>query len=160
MDSEQELVPLTKEEAAQQVNIKPMPQSSRLIVVETVYYQPMEGQPTTMLGEQGHRFVRQLDSDEEPYQRKKVATLEWQPLDRGWIETECSCLLIRNDLPSLDETPDPNNVIEVSFNTCADDGVLLIYPDESLRVCLLKLSSLRIRGRSEGLRYTLAIIPK
>jgi hypothetical protein len=69
--------------------------NSTLTVVDIIYYQPVNDSPITVLGD-ATRFSRKLDSNEDPYERRKVATEDWKPLDFGWID-KGGMLVIRNN---------------------------------------------------------------
>jgi hypothetical protein len=65
---------------------------AHLVVVETVYHQQGKYQPTCTES----RFGRPLESKDQPYVRRLMATEEWQKLDFGWIKRP-GMLVIQND---------------------------------------------------------------
>jgi hypothetical protein len=135
---------------------------SRLSVVEMVYHQPFGGPPTTALSD-GIRFTRELESNEQPYERHKVAKEEWQQLDCGWIE-QCGMLLIKNDEGQFfvnptkeDRTTVSEKVIDVTYD--ALNPHYYILPGESMRVCPVNAGDLRIRCRKGTAKYTIYMVP-
>ena len=140
-----------------------VPTKSRLTVVENVYHQPAEGFPTTAMGD-ASRFHRELDSDEQPYERHKVAKDGWEPLDCGWVD-RCGMLLVRNDEGHFSVNPTAEQVaevlrrvIEISFGD--DEGRILVPPTETCRFYPVDVKQLQLRCREGTARYTLYLIPE
>ena len=147
------------------------PVRSRLTIVETIYHQPADGFPSTLLGD-AVRFNHELQSDEQPYERHKFAREQWEPLDCGWIE-RAGLLLIRNDEGRFSVNPTPEQrtevnrrVIELTFASSLVIGeatrreCLLIPPGETYPFLPSDASQLRLRCREGTARYTLCLIPE
>jgi len=140
------------------------PTRSRLVVVENVYHQPADGFPTTAMGDTS-RFHRELDSDEHPYERHKVAKGEWEPIDHGWVD-RCGMLLVRNDEGHFSVNPTAeqvaevlSRVIEVSFCDSQTPSIL-VPPTETCRFYPTDVKQMRLRCREGTARYTLYLIPE
>lgn len=138
-------------------------QSSRLVVVESVYHQPADGPPTTATGDIV-RFGRDLASDEQPYERHKVVKESWEPLDCGWID-RCGMLLLRNDEGHFAINPTPEQreaamrrVIELSFD--GEHSAISVPPRESCRFYPADAGNIRLRCREGSARYTVHLTPE
>jgi hypothetical protein len=139
-------------------------------VVDVIYHQPVDLPPTTMLGD-AVRFSRELESDEQPYERRMLATENWKPLDCGWI-SEVGMLLLRNDEGFFSVRPTPEQraevalrVIELAFSstfvTPGSDGErILVPPGESCRFFPKDAKSLRVRCCSGRAQYTISLAPR
>lgn len=144
----------------------------RLTVVETVYFQPVEGEGAAT----ETRFSRWLKSrDEQPcmrsYRGKQVATQDWVLLEGLWVE-HCGQLVITNDEgkgllvnPSAEEQElISHRVLEVGlFHPVTPNTPLafaIIPPGESARFYPANLAGLRLRCREGTARYTVAAYPE
>lgn len=154
------------------------PRKSRITVVDMVYHQPADLPPTTMLGD-AMRFSRELESDEQPYERRLLATEDWKPLDCGWI-SKVGMLLLRNDEGFFSVRPTPEQraevalrVIEITFDYCLNPSdsplcsstdpygrCILVPPGESCRFFPEDAKSLRVRCRSGRAQYTISLSPR
>lgn len=139
------------------------PLHNRLTVVDSVYYQPTDGSPTTAMGD-ASRFSRELQSDEQPYERHKLAKDGWEPLDHGWID-RCGMLVLRNDEGHFAVNPTPEQraavferVIEVSFGD--DKCRILVPPLETCRFYPDDVCCMQLRCRTGTARYTLYLVPE
>ncbi len=57
---------------------------SRVVVVESVYHQPIDGAPIITES----KYVRVLDSDEQPYGPRRIKVHgDWTQLKTGWLTT-------------------------------------------------------------------------
>jgi len=132
-------------------------------VVDNVYHQVPDGPPSTVGGD-ASRFSRELDSDEQVYERHKVAKNEWEPLDCGWID-KCGMLVVRNDEGHFAVNPTEEQrkevyrrIVEVSF-----DGVksrIQVPPQETCRFYPTDVKSIFLRCREGNARYTLCLVPE
>jgi hypothetical protein len=133
-------------------------------VVDMTYFQPVDGSPTTAF-EEGVRFTREIESDEQPYTRRKVATEEWQALDHGWVE-KCGMMLVRNNegrFYAVNPTPEQRaeadkRVIEISFNGV--DVHLVVRPTEVIRFSPVDVRQIKLRCRHDTAKYELYLIPE
>ena len=143
--------------------IGPIPaMRARLVVVESVYHQSPDGQPTSAEG----AYARQLDTDEQPYARKCKATEEWRPLDCGWLD-RASMLHVVNEegrflvQPTDAEREEVNRkLIELAVSV---QGSLTpfaeIPPHETARFRPVDPKALRVRCRSGAAKFTLTLFP-
>jgi hypothetical protein len=146
------------------------PVRGRLTVVGSIYHQPADGFPSTLLGD-AVRFHHELQSDEQPYERHKIAKEQWEPLDCGWVE-KTGMLLIRNDEGhfAVNPTPEQQNevgqrVIEVVFSSSLTLGnpsgeCLLVPPGETYSFYPSDATQLRLRCREGVARYTICLVPE
>jgi hypothetical protein len=119
-----------------------------LTVVETVYHQQLGDQPLPVTT----RFVRNLSSQEQPYVRKLTLGPEWVPLDTGWI-TEASYVIIANEgngpitkNPTDEQIQEEaNRLIDISFMGEDPHPCMTIPSGESLRMCPVDLTMIKIR---------------
>lgn len=140
------------------------PINNRMTVVENIYYQPINDSPITILG-RANIFSTNIESNESPYERHRVATPKWEVLDSGWIDTVGGVLVLRNEegkfthYPSLEEKEKlAAKVLEISF-----DGVnasISVLPSETCRLRLINLKQVYLHSRSEPVKYTLALLPE
>jgi len=135
---------------------------SRLVVVETAYYQPINESPLAVES----RYSRELETDEQLYQRFKVATEKWEALDKGWIGSHPGLLLIQNTegqnlqlKPTKEEKKElSQHVLELSLEN-NPTMAWLIPPGESMRAYPSDISSLLIRCQKGTAKYTLTLFP-
>ena len=144
--------------------IGPIPaMRARLVVVESVYHQMPDGQPTTA---QAPPHVCELETDEQPYARKYKATEEWRPLDCGWLD-RASMLHVVNEegrflvQPTDAEREEVNRkVIELAVSV---QGSLTpfaeIPPHETARFRPVDPKALRVRCRHGATKFTLTLFP-
>ncbi len=137
---------------------------SRVTVVETVYHQHA-GESATSIES---RFARNLETQEQLYQRRLKIGKSWTPLDCGWLE-EVSMLVIHNEEgqnllvhPTPEEKEKTNaKVIEVSHTPNPNNNTSwIIPPGESMRACPASIRDLYLRCRCGEARVTLNAIPK
>lgn len=130
---------------------------SRIVVVETLYHQPMDGSSPTSVD---NRYGRMLETDEQPYTRLMKIDGIWRELDPGWLKAQVETgavgmLLLRN------EEKDKDAIVEVAFGT---PPVVFssLPPGESLRLpCVQNLDKFRVRTRaSRPLKVTLHLLPR
>lgn len=139
------------------------PARTLLTVVDTVYHQPAGGSPVTVLGD-ACRFHRELISDEQVYERRRVIGQEWVQIDCGWVE-RCGMLVVRNLEGQFSVLPTPEQreavgrrVLELSFdgNTCH----IQVPPQESCRFYPSDARLIYIRCREGSARYTVGLVPE
>jgi len=142
-----------------QIKLSPLAKD-RLVVVETIYYQPVEANPITLLGDTS-RYSRELLSSEQPYERHKVAKENWEKLDKGWINN-CGLFILRNDEGKFSYNPTPvqileasGRIIEISFNDSTPS--ILVPPGETCRFYPFD-DKIWIRSQKITARYTLCLI--
>jgi hypothetical protein len=142
-----------------------VPDKDRLTVVETVYHQSSQGFPTVALGDTT-RFSRELASDEQPYERHKVAGEKWQPLDCGWIDS-AGMLVIRNDEGHFAVNPTPEQkaemfnkrIVELSFD--GEHPVIQVPPTETCRFYPSNnIDQIKIRCKEGKTRYSIYLMPE
>lgn len=138
----------------------PQKPRARLTVVEMVYYQAPGEQPESYTC----NFCRELLSEEQPYQRKKLATEEWKPLDFGWVDVAGQLVITNDEGKNRQVTPSPEElavlaekVIQVS--TFATDFYWKVPPGESMRAYPSD-HKLFIRCTKGTARYTITVIPE
>jgi hypothetical protein len=130
---------------------------AQLTVVETVYYQPLDEQPTAVQS----RYTRPLTSDAQPYSRTLEATESWQPLDVGWIEG-AAVVILHNDegkFPRVRPTVEERQaaaakVLEVGRGGAAD---WLIPPGASMRALAAQPGQLQVRCQAGTAKFTLTL---
>lgn len=135
---------------------------ARMTVVETVSYSPPNEESVGF----DSRFGKLLKTTEQPYMRRTVIGVGWQPLDLGWLkDKEVAMIMIYNleSLRGLARQPTEKQkseilekVIEVSFSKKKDE-LFLIYAGESAR--FLPSGTIYLRSRSGESRYKVAVIP-
>jgi hypothetical protein len=140
--------------------------NSRITVVETVYHQPGDMQPSSV----SPRFTRWLGSDEQPYIRTITLTEEWVALDQGWLKGQCGMVVIENEeskrltfIPTPDEQDEIEaRVIEVGYRGHKDQGggSFLVYPRENLRITPSDPDRIELRCRQGKARCTLHVYPR
>lgn len=132
----------------------------RLTVRDHIYHLPFEGRSFSV----EHPFERALGTHEQVYERSQRATLEWKPLDLGWVE-HVGMVFIRNDAGlNLQRKPSTAEksaialqVLELRFDD--SKGVWLIPPGESMHGTPDNARRLEVRGHVAGSKYTIAVIP-
>jgi hypothetical protein len=146
------------EEISGMPKISPPPKN-RLTVVETVYHQVSGEQPQSVES----RFDRELQSDEQMYQRCKVATEEWQPLDLGWVPDPGTIVIENNEgiLQQVNPTPEQQEELAKKILVLSQDSGLgfEVRPGESFRFSHDAPGVLLLRCRSGSARYRISVIP-
>lgn len=136
--------------------------NSRIVVVEKIYHQLQGEQPIGC----EHQYSQELRTDEQPYERRCVATEEWQPLDCGWLE-DVSMLHIVNEEgqfkqvnPTDEERAEAaKKILEVGHYLPHECSDWLILPGQSMRGCPMTAGQLHIRCRSGKACYRLRFYP-
>lgn len=130
----------------------------RVIVVEQVTYQG--GEPT--LGFSQPPYSRDVQSDEQPYQRVMTIGEEWQLLDFGWIKDNCGMLLVANKRPqrSTYPTPDEARAVEDAVIEFTVGGLVFGYVPvgEDCRIC--PVGQWQVRCRKGKAQIVVTAIPK
>lgn len=142
--------------------MRPAKRRPRLSVVQMVYHQQPDGQPTV----QEARYSRWLESDEQPYLRRMTVGEEWVALDVGWVE-KAGMLVLRNEggPPSpVKLTPEQKaeaaaKVIEVGFTEGLTGQVWLIPPGESMAGVPRNAKELRVRCQSGEVKLSVCVLP-
>lgn len=137
---------------------------SKLTVVDTVYYQCVGGEPVSVES----KFSRELDSDEQIYQRHSKVGEDFIPLDCGWLERNVGMLLITNEEgknlqahPTEEEAETlSRRVLEVRYKGNGLAGGWLIPPGESFRGYPSNTENLVIRCQVGTAQFTINLIPK
>ena len=138
---------------------QPRPASTtRLTVIETVYYQLSNSQPMSV----PVRFTRQIKTDEQPWVRKIQVGENWQPIDKGWIKN-CSMLMLVNEEGSgLQKVPTEEERRDISARVVLignDSFCVRVRPGESCRIepdDFLDANLICMQGKA---RCTLYIFP-
>lgn len=128
-----------------------------LTVVETVYYQPLDEQPTAVES----RFMHPLDSDAEPVVRKLEVTEAWQTLDVGGL-AGAAVFVVANEegqfrriRPTEEERQAAAaRIVEVGRGGTAD---WLIPPGASMRGIAAQPGQLQVRCQAGTARCTLTL---
>ena len=135
---------------------------NRLTVVELVYHQTLGEQPVCVES----RFVRSLASSEQLYQRRKAATVAWQPLDFGWVDDPGTIVICNTEglpyqqLRTLEQRQAmEEKFLEVTYDGCPQELTFIIRAGESMRLHPSKPLRLQLRSPVEGVRYTITAIP-
>lgn len=116
---------------------------SRLTVVETVYFQQRNGNPVSAQS----KYAVELESDnEEPYQRRATATINWSKADFGWLKDRTGEIV----LECLEGAP-----LKVGFGACVEH--IMVQPGRSIRICT-KLD-LCVHSDPEC-RYRISVFPR
>lgn len=145
---------------------------SRLTVVEQVYHTAVrDGHPDQPTQHASVPFTRELESDEQVWQRTLKVGEAWQPIDQGWLdEAGVGLLLLQNEEGRFTQTkPSPEEkeeaakkVVEVgaSFITGASGMVFAVPAGESARVPNPDMNHLMIRCQHGTARVTVTLFPK
>ena len=145
---------------------------SRLVIVEETYYQCRGEEPFQLTS----RYVRHLDTEEQPYQRKITVTEEWQELDYGWVE-DISLVYIVNEegrnrrtVPSAEELEESaRKVVEATIGTHlvfspekvdGEPPVFLIPPGEAFKAYPAGNTGIYVRSQLGNTNCTITILPK
>lgn len=149
---------------------------ARLIVNETVYHQHPIDQGSTVIS----KFIRILDSDEQPYLRRLMVKEEWQPLDCGWLETASLVRIANEEGKGLQVWPTEeeklvinSRVVQLGLGVDEPPGqrdmrsppkvgivpFAAILPGESTRIQFLDLHKIYLRCIGGQARINLALIP-
>lgn len=150
---------LIQEEQAQLLD--PAKVKDRLVVTTAVYHQPFREQPVSVAS----RFVRELETNEQAFVRRRVIDEEWQLLDCGWINRVASYLLLVNEegkhrqtIPTPEELADTaERVIEVSHNKL--EAHWLILPGASMQGTPVNLHHLFLRCCKGTARLSIFLVP-
>jgi hypothetical protein len=105
---------------------------SEITVVEQVYHQLSGSQPRAIES----RFSRELESDEQPYERHLKVGEESVPLDCGWIKEASQLVIINEEGKGLQANPTDEErkglackILEISY---------VDHPTECFTISLLK----------------------
>lgn len=138
---------------------------STLIVVESICHRISGESPEGVR----YQFSRELQSNEETWQRRFNVTTEWQPLPLGWIADnglESSMVRIQNEEGKFDTIPTPEQqaecdkrIVEIKYDSANDDEVWLILPQESFRGCPKKCDLLVIRSQYGQAKVSIIATP-
>lgn len=135
---------------------------NRITVVETIYHQEFGENPVMVES----RYSRELESYDQPYERKLTATTAWTPLDTGWIK-ECGLLVIKNreshmmmQIPTPEEKEElAKKILTVSYRHQGRTG-WLILPGETMKAHPNTLGDLGICSLHGNVKYKLYLYPK
>jgi hypothetical protein len=139
---------------------------ARLTVTETVFHQPLDGDPTAG----PHTpYTILLDTDEQPYLRHGRVGQEWTKMDVGWIKG-CSMLCLSNEgikmppgQPTEGQRTDAaSRLLEIGVTNDMIDMVVpfaQLPPGQSLRFPPYDLGTLMIRCGNIETRYILTLFP-
>lgn len=123
---------------------------ARITVLDRCYHQTADGQAV----ESSTSFVRLLDTDEQPYQRKTKVGREWTPLPVGWVG-DCSLMVLKNE-----EKEDGASIL---LKTGTGNAFAFLAPGESLRFCPVDLTDLFLRSSSQEevkeAKYSVTLFP-
>jgi hypothetical protein len=133
---------------------------NRITVVETLYHKSGDNQPK---GHE-HRFTRQLESDEQAYERTCRVGEDWTLIDAGWLNgAQIGMLILVNDegkfpqtIPTAAEVAEASEkVLELGTTEC----FAIVPPGESLRFVPYDITNLRVRSAHGTIKYTLKFYP-
>lgn len=135
---------------------------SRLVIVENVYHQPVDGQPASI----NTGFTRRLTSDEQPYGPRRVKIGgDSMALETGWVEKASQIMIENLEGTKLQVYPTEEEKAKIAARVVEvwdEDGkepLFLIPPGESIRARPGKLSRIRLRCASESARVVYTIYP-
>lgn len=136
-------------------------------VIESLYFQSPGDDPLSV----DHRFGGQVETDEQPYMRKKKVGENWEPLDCGWLQGT-KMLLIENESPNYQKVPtdeerrrDKEKVVEVGLDMIEIKGshcyktFASIPPGQTARFLPADLASLGVRCQAGQTTYKVTLIP-
>ena len=141
--------------------------TNRLTVVENVYFQEYDGQPSGITS----RFGQSLESEEQAYNRKIRIGSGWQSLDCGWVEDAAQLVISNEEGKHLQAYPTEEEqaaiaakVIEVSFE-CLPPGhsppcMWEILPGQTMRGRPSNVKQILVRCRSGVARAIVFAIPR
>lgn len=150
---------------------KPPVRKPRITVLETLYHQGVLGEkPTTV----ECQFERELESDEQPYQRRCKVGEDPQPLDVGWIEEVGEIHIQNNEGRSLQVQPTEEEKAETAKKSLSlgiqilkhdQDGryfyrLLEIPAGESTRLNFNTATEWFICSEHETTRFTITVFPR
>ncbi len=141
------------------------PMTNRVAVIETILHQLAGEQPTSI----ENRFARELETDEQSYDRKVKIGENWTLLDLGWVANvggPSIIVIVNEEGRNLQVNPSEEErkaidakVIELCSGRCEDlEPEWFIPPGESFRGSPLKPVYLRCRQGIAKVR--LFIIPR
>jgi len=101
-----------------------------VIVSDTVTFVPADGAAKST----SSRFARELESDEQVYQRTYSVGPDWKPLDLGWLrEVGASMVVVENrEGRNLQRVPFPDELLEIA-ERIVEIGFLDPLPEEPPR---------------------------
>lgn len=134
-------------------------QINQLLVVEQIYHL-QSGSPIVWIDT---RYKRDLNTDEQTYDRRTKATDEWRRLDYGWAETP-AMIIVRNEEAESEkmielgiDTPSASRPSRYTAQPYEVHRVLTIPPGESAR--LTNPEPMMIRASGSKCKYTLYALP-
>jgi len=139
----------------------------RMVVIEYIYHQ-QHNQPAMNLE---YRYRCHPVTSEQPYQRRCVATEQYQPIDRGWFENGGHGLVvIKNEEPdkvneiagiSSQDIDSEEGVLEIRGKVDGDLDVLswFVPPGQTIKALPSSLQHLHVRCLKGRANYTLTIFP-
>lgn len=130
---------------------------SRLTIVESLYYETSDNTPYGV----DTRMCRTVSGKEQPYVRHKVVGASWEMLDTGWIGKDLVDTIVISNKGSkrVPTMIDGSNTVLVSFDQ-GNTTHLIVYPNDSLRLCVDKLSDICIRSKDIDINCTINVFPK
>lgn len=145
------------------------PRKSRIVVVDSVYYQAPGGQPVSI----NPMHSRTVESEEDPFIRRMVVGEGWVPLECGHIRDASLLVLVNEGTPrtvrptEAEAREDADRVIEFGIATVLPSEyrpecrqvVALIFPKESARFTPSSLPHIRLRCRRGRVKVTVNIFP-
>ena len=139
---------------------------SCVMVQEQVYHQEPHREATVLADKP---FMRWLDSDEQPYQRKGRAGPEWKKLDLGWLDGQGVGLVVVANETGRDAMVNPTKgeaaalaaaVLTIGVQVGdAVEPVADISPGESARFRPRKPGALRVMCESGECKFMASICP-
>jgi hypothetical protein len=146
------------------LNFKPSTRG-RLNVIEAVHHAAADGQVLTA----ETRFLRILESDDQPYMRRAKCGSTWEQLDTGWIEGMPSMVVLRNDeghfniQPTKEQRDEVNSrIIEVGVGDQTIHPFAYVRPGQSIRLepsASLFISVPMLNNQVRFARYTIYAFP-
>jgi hypothetical protein len=143
------------------------PSVCRLTIVESVYYRTDDNDPDTFES----RFSIPLTSNEQCYSRKTKCGTKWQALDVGWLDSNCSVVIIENREGSFTKVMPTNEerekatkkFLEIAYVSKGDRALhppLLVRPQSDIRLAFSDFKKLRIRSACGSAQFTITAFPK
>lgn len=144
---------------------KPQP---RLVVIEQLYYQGVGQQPISI----DSRFIKTIESEEQPFTRLFTVSTEWTPVPIGWL-TYVSRICISNDegkhlrhqLSTQDKVLLSKKILYIgtACYLCGMPGVVhtfsYLLPGEACQVQAFQVQDLRLKSETGEVPVTITALP-
>ena len=166
-DNERELAEVLAKAQDESLQLQPgETPPDRITVAGSIYHQSTDGEPVQV----SLKFERLLETREQVFHRRLKVGENWTPLipERCWLQkNQVGMIVVRNDegryasaqLSQGQQTQLKHKVLEIALGS-DESSVLLVPPKESQPLTAVFPERLRLRSRSEGIRYTIFVFPR